>query len=84
MSFSLGVSLFLELECFAEGIAMPIAQYGSYGSLVVFLMWGTELYASIASPCQTVSRMAGFVFDEWGWGVRSGPGSGCIRISMPC
>ena len=73
MPCSLGVSLFLELDCFAEGIAMSLAQYGSYGSLVVFLMWGTELYASIASPCQTVSRMAGFVFDEWGWGGTQRP-----------
>ena len=33
MTFSLGVSLFLELECFAEGIAMSIVQYGSYGCM---------------------------------------------------
>ena len=72
MSFSLGVSLFLELGCWGEGIAMSIAQYVSYGSLVVFLRWDTELYATIASPCHIVSRMAGCVYDE---GVRSGLGS---------
>ena len=37
---SLDVSLFLELGCWGEGIALSIAQYVSYGSLVVFVMWG--------------------------------------------
>ena len=63
---SLDVSLFLELGCWGEGLAMSIAQYVSYGSLVVFLMWDTELYADIASPCHTVSRVAGVVFGEGG------------------
>ena len=68
--------LFLQLGCLGGGIIMSIAQYVSYGSLVLFVGWGTELYATIASLCHIASRMAGCLYDEWMYGSPLAAGGG--------
>ena len=47
---------------------MSIAQSVSYGSLVLFVGWCTELYATIVPLCHIASRMAGCLYDEWMYG----------------